>query len=189
MIDKSNGAYFWFNTFDQSTQWIDNTTCGEISNEFKDIVLNDSLTAAAATAAAETYSEAMEEINPYISSSGDTKADPKSTFMDESDAVPGAKCSDEALALKEDNESKPILLHSFTSPSEFTTEADGDEDKKLEVFKSKSAIDSHDSFKAEKKDNQEQQGLEQKTVWYCFILLYFEIYCSENSSIFIDLFC
>jgi hypothetical protein len=102
----------------------------------------------------ERFQKAMEEVNPYIFTSDDTKADSKSTFVDESDAVAGAKCSDEALALKEDNDSKPILFHSFTSPSEFTTEADGDKDrvtsKKLEVSKSTSAIDSHDSFKAEK---------------------------------------
>ncbi len=44
MIDKNNGAYFWFNTFDQSSQWVDASTTGEITTQFKDFVLDGGAT-------------------------------------------------------------------------------------------------------------------------------------------------
>lgn len=188
MIDKSNGAYFWFNTFDQSTQWVDNTTCGEISNEFKDFVLDESLTA---SAAAVTLGEASDNVpmskdeTKQSNSGDDTKADSKSTCLDEPEqdlngdkesspkstkssklyfVEAEAKDSDETFA-QEDKDSKPSLFHSYTSPNELMTGADVEEDnvasKKLEVSKSASAIDSHDSLEVEENSHQLQQEVEQ----------------------------
>lgn len=166
-MDKNSGAYFWFNTLDQSTQWVDNSVTGEVSSEFKDFVLDEAVVASAAandSADAKMASEAPAK-SPRTESKNDF-ADEKGAPTDENEEKFGEASTkgsvrssrEEKEATSASESSKPSLNRSRTSPEDLCDakhdDAAASGSRKLATSQSVDAIDMAGDGSAADKDTE-----------------------------------
>lgn len=165
-MDKTSGAYFWFNTLDQSTQWVDNSVTGEVSSEFKDFVLDEAVVASATandSADAKLSSEAPAK-SPRAESKNDV-ADEKGAASDENEEkLSGTSIKGSTRSSREEKEAsasdlaKPSLNRARTSPEDLG-DAKNDDDavsgsRKLATSQSADAIDTTAGESAADKDTE-----------------------------------